>query len=60
MKSSEKIRALVLAIFLAVLVVFAILYRPTDARSLPTQRNSAGTNVLAISYCGLVLATRRA
>ncbi len=47
MKSSEKIRALVLAVFLAVLVVFAILYRPTDARSLPTQRNSAGTSVIS-------------
>ena len=47
MKSSEKIRALVLAVFLAVLVVFAILYRPTDARSLPTQRSSAGTSVIS-------------
>jgi phosphatidylglycerophosphate synthase len=39
METSEKTRALIFAMFFVALVLFAVLYRPTEAQSLPTQKS---------------------
>ena len=41
MRSTEKVRLLVFSIFLAVLVVFAMVYQPVDAVSRPANRGNA-------------------
>ncbi|HEV2470521.1 MAG TPA: hypothetical protein VGS78_15125 [Candidatus Sulfotelmatobacter sp.] len=41
MESSQKVRVLVFAVFLAILILFAIFYRPVDAESRPVDNASA-------------------
>ena len=39
--SSEKVRLLVFSVFLAVLIVFAVVYQPVDAMSRPSHAGNA-------------------
>ena len=41
-QSSEKTRLLVLSLFFAILIVFAIVYNPVNAFSRPTDQGNAG------------------
>ena len=43
MRSTEKVRLLVFSVFLAVLIVFAMIYQPVNAVSHPAHPGNAAT-----------------